>query len=186
MRLFRRSKPVQNVPPEVAEYYQAERRERRGVAWLMTLLTLLITVALIVGLFFAGRWAYQRIWGGDSVPSSQNDSGDDSGRSDSGSDSPIEGPSNQESDEDATERNQARDDSGSSRETREDTPAQTPESTREDRNQGGTGSSGTTPPQSGPSELADTGPGETVAGVFVVSAVSGYVIYRRKLSHSRV
>lgn len=62
MALFnRRQNDPTNVPEEIREYYQTERRERAGIAWLLALGTLLITVLLATGLFFAGRWAYRKI-----------------------------------------------------------------------------------------------------------------------------
>jgi len=53
------SKP--NVPPEVQEYYQAERRERMGLAWLVAFLTLVVTIAVVLGLFVGGRWVYRKV-----------------------------------------------------------------------------------------------------------------------------
>ncbi len=60
MALFSRKKKDE-VPAEIQEYYQAERRERVGVAWLVALVTLLITVAVVLGLFFGGRWLYNKL-----------------------------------------------------------------------------------------------------------------------------
>lgn len=54
-----------NLPTEIKEYYQTERRERVGVAWLLALGTLLLTLVLATGLFFGGRWAYRKIAGND-------------------------------------------------------------------------------------------------------------------------
>lgn len=48
------------VPAEIQEYYQAERRERAGVAWLLALATLAVTLLVAVGLFFGGRWVYRK------------------------------------------------------------------------------------------------------------------------------
>ncbi len=49
------------IPTEVKDYYQAERRERVGIAWLLALATLVATVVLAFGLFFGGRWVYRKI-----------------------------------------------------------------------------------------------------------------------------
>lgn len=49
------------IPREVQEYYQAEKRERVGIAWLLAFGTLVVTVAVIVGLFFGGRWVYRKV-----------------------------------------------------------------------------------------------------------------------------
>lgn len=51
------------VPQEVQEYYQSERRERTGIAWLLALATLAVTVVLAIILFFGGRWLYRTFFG---------------------------------------------------------------------------------------------------------------------------
>ncbi|MBP7767429.1 hypothetical protein KA068_02825 [Candidatus Saccharibacteria bacterium] len=62
MGLFSRNKATQTtLPAELSEYYQAERRERKGLAWLLTLFTLLVTAALVVALFLGGRWLYRKV-----------------------------------------------------------------------------------------------------------------------------
>lgn len=62
MALFRRKKADQaSVPAELQNYYQAEKRERTGVAWLLAIGTLIITVLIILGLFFGGRWVYRKV-----------------------------------------------------------------------------------------------------------------------------
>lgn len=64
MALLRRNKAdVTAVPKEVQDYYQSERRDRKGVAWVLAILTLIATLALAAGIFFAGRWAYRAITG---------------------------------------------------------------------------------------------------------------------------
>jgi cytoskeletal protein RodZ len=66
---FRRTTTTSdNLPTEIKEYYQTERRERVGVAWLLALGTLLLTLILATGLFFGGRWAYRKIAGTDKKP----------------------------------------------------------------------------------------------------------------------
>jgi len=49
------------VPEEVEQYYESTRKERVGIAWLLALATLLLTLLLAFGIFFAGRWAYRKI-----------------------------------------------------------------------------------------------------------------------------
>lgn len=64
------------VPPEVEEYYQSTQKDRRGTAWLLAFATLILTILIAAGLFFAGRWAYRAIIGDDeSTGTSQGDSG---------------------------------------------------------------------------------------------------------------
>lgn len=63
MALFRRKNTEQTVevPPEIQDYYQSVKRERSGVAWLLALATLGLTLLLTVGLFYGGRWGYRKI-----------------------------------------------------------------------------------------------------------------------------
>ncbi len=61
---FKRNKSSDNeasVPPEVTQYYESERRERVGVAWLLGLVTLLATIAVVFVIFFGGRWTYRKL-----------------------------------------------------------------------------------------------------------------------------
>lgn len=69
MALFnRRNKNVDSVPQEVQDYYQAEKRDRTGIAWLLALGTLVATVLLAVALFFGGRWIYRAVFKDDQNP----------------------------------------------------------------------------------------------------------------------
>lgn len=56
------------VPAEVEQYYESSRKERVGIAWLLALATLLLTVLIAAVLFFAGRWAFNRIFNNDTEP----------------------------------------------------------------------------------------------------------------------
>ena len=58
MALFRRNK--QDLTPEFQEYYQTPGR-RSGTAWLMAVATIAIGAALILGLFYGGRWTYRKL-----------------------------------------------------------------------------------------------------------------------------
>lgn len=50
----------EEVPAEIQEYYESERKERGGMAWLLALATLAATVLLALGLFFGGRFVYRK------------------------------------------------------------------------------------------------------------------------------
>ncbi len=65
---FNRKKNTEEVPAEVQEYYQAERRERTGIAWLLAVVTLVATLAIAAGLFYGGRWVYRQIAGNGDEP----------------------------------------------------------------------------------------------------------------------
>lgn len=63
MKLFNRGKQDNSqLPQEVKEYYQSERRERTGFAWLLGLGTLLATIAVAALLFLGGRWVYRTVF----------------------------------------------------------------------------------------------------------------------------
>lgn len=63
MKLFnRRSKNVNsNLPPEVQAYAQAEHRERMGMAWLVGIVSLLISLLVLAALYFGGLWLYRKV-----------------------------------------------------------------------------------------------------------------------------
>lgn len=62
---FRRNRTEDSVPQEIQEYYQSEKRERVGVAWMLALATLVVTVLLALGIFYGGRWAYRAVFDDD-------------------------------------------------------------------------------------------------------------------------
>ena len=51
------------LPPEMQQFYDAKRKERTSVAWVLAFITLVVTVVLAFGSFFAGRWVYRKIAG---------------------------------------------------------------------------------------------------------------------------
>lgn len=67
MALFRRNKEQDVLPDEVKDYYKAEQRERMGMAWLVAAGGFLVTIAIVLGLFFAGRWAYTTFFSDDTT-----------------------------------------------------------------------------------------------------------------------
>jgi cytoskeletal protein RodZ len=60
MALFGKKNTETNIP-ELQEYYANQKRESTGLAWLLAVGSLLITAAVIIGLFVGGRWAYRKI-----------------------------------------------------------------------------------------------------------------------------
>ncbi len=64
---FNRKKQANDkkTPKEVEQYYQSEKRERVGLAWLIAFFSLLITVLVVLGLFFGGRWAWRKVTNND-------------------------------------------------------------------------------------------------------------------------
>lgn len=49
------------VIPEVEQYYQAERRDRGWLAWVLAFVSVAVVVSLFVGVYFGGRWVYREI-----------------------------------------------------------------------------------------------------------------------------
>ncbi len=75
MALFNRgNKNKTDVPAEIQEYYETGKRDRTGIAWLLAFGTLILTIVLAAGIFFAGRFAYRKIAGNnDTSQVAQND-----------------------------------------------------------------------------------------------------------------
>lgn len=44
------------MPPELSDYYNAEKRDRAWATWLLGFATLVVTILLAVLLFLGGRW----------------------------------------------------------------------------------------------------------------------------------
>jgi hypothetical protein len=60
-----------DLPQEVQDYYKSESKGRTGVAGLLALGTLGVTVLLALGLFFGGRWAYRTAFKDDKAQPAQ-------------------------------------------------------------------------------------------------------------------
>lgn len=161
----KKQQDADNLPQEVQDYYQAEKRERSGVAWLLALGTLLITIALALGLFFGGRWAYRAIFQNDpSTPAENADSNDD----------PINGLPGIST---IGEENQVQ-----PNEADEPNPAPTPQPAESDDNNSARQLNDTASNQSqadtqkSSEELPDTGPGSTLA-IFLATVAVAYVLH---------
>lgn len=170
-----REKVDDTIPPEVQEYYETERRERRGMAWLLAFTTLVVTVLLAVGIFFGARWVYRQITDGESPQISENE-GDQSSEESGGQGS--QAPEGDQEQQPSTQQ-QGQPSGGQ-------TPAQTPStqpqqpSTPQETGQG----TGQTQPQT----LTSTGPTETVAafiGVTVLATVAHQIYTRLKLNRDQ-
>ncbi len=72
---FRRNRQDDSVlPAEVNEYYETEQRDRRGVAVLLGIITLIITLLIAAGLFLAGRAVYRSVTKDDKPKTVQTES----------------------------------------------------------------------------------------------------------------
>ena len=173
MAFWNRNKKNTDVPAEIQEYYQIERRERTGIAWLLAIGTLLLTIILAMVIFFAGRWVWRAVAGNNDTrteisKTTQNGqgSGDKQGSSSNRGGSSNNGSGAQGSEENNTSQNnqtEAGNASGSSTST-------PPDDT--DESQASTPTTG--------SDIPETGPGNIVA-VFAVTSVLGYMAHRRYL-----
>ena len=62
MKLFGRKKQADStLPPEIQAYAKGQHRERVGMAWLVGLISLIVTVLVVFGGFFGGRWVYRKL-----------------------------------------------------------------------------------------------------------------------------
>jgi cytoskeletal protein RodZ len=80
---FKRSDPSV-LPEEVKQYYQSEQRQRAGVAVLLGVAALIITVLVATGLFYGGRYAYRKINKDDKQTASQQQTQTDTSKTQSG------------------------------------------------------------------------------------------------------
>ena len=58
---FKRKKTASVLPQEVDDYYRAEKRGRRGAAFFLGLMTLVLTILFVLGVFFIGRYFYNKV-----------------------------------------------------------------------------------------------------------------------------
>ncbi len=49
------------VQPQINDYYKEDRPARTPVAWLLAFASLVLTILIAFGAFFAGRWVYRQI-----------------------------------------------------------------------------------------------------------------------------
>lgn len=61
MAFFRRKNTEPVVLPELEKYYDAERRERSGLAWLLAFVSIAAVALILIGMFFGGRWLYRTL-----------------------------------------------------------------------------------------------------------------------------
>jgi cytoskeletal protein RodZ len=79
---FRRNNSANTqVPQEISDYYQAEKKQRVGVAWLLSIATFIITVVIVLGLFFVGRVIYRAVTNKHTTKPAPTAANNDSGNS---------------------------------------------------------------------------------------------------------
>ena len=167
-----------NVPAEIQEYYQAEKRERTGVAWLIAIFTLLLTIAIALALFFGGRWVYRKLTNNDTAtpPSSQEEAQTPSTEDGSG-DADDEDPADTPETPGATDDDQP--ETPTTPPARPGSPTPTPPAATPPATPGtpgtGTPSAGSTSDNTEP--LPNTGPG-AVAGLVAASSLAGATVHQ--------
>jgi cytoskeletal protein RodZ len=61
MALFnKKTTTVSTNIPELQEYYASQSTESNAKAWFLAIGTLLVSIAVLGGLFFGGRWVYRK------------------------------------------------------------------------------------------------------------------------------
>ncbi len=149
------------VPEEVKEYYQAEKRERLGMAWLLALATFFAVVIVVIGLFMGGRVVYHHFGSKNKTATTQTTQATDQ-TNDSGS--------------------------GSSSNSGSTTPpaASTPAAPAPQTTPAPTTPTPTTPaPATTNPKLVNTGPGDVVAifvGISAAAAAAYHIVSNRKTS----
>ena len=169
---FRRNKTNDGTPPEVQDYYQAESRQRSGMAWLLGLGALVVTVLLVLGLFYGGRWVYRKVRTQDRPNTAQVQQ--ENANNQGNEQSPESGqPGNQpENNPSTTPSPSPQPPSGTPSPAPTPAPAPTPGSTPT------SGPVATNTQGKGTSDLPTTGPADNTAIFLLVSAV-GYALHRR-------
>lgn len=62
---FRKRQTNSQLPEEVQNFTAAEQRERTSLAWVVGIVSLIVVVLILLGLFFAGRWVYNTLTDSD-------------------------------------------------------------------------------------------------------------------------
>lgn len=87
MALFRRKQTTTEIP-ELKEYYDAQKRENPAKAWLLAIISLLLTIGVVLAIFFGGRWLYRTLLDEDTPSNGSNQTANqDTSSTDSAGDS---------------------------------------------------------------------------------------------------
>lgn len=169
MALFNRNRnQIDQVPLEVQEYYQAERRERTGMAWLLALATLGVTIALAAALFYGGRWAYRSIANRNNKPQTAQNTNNQNGQPSTAADNTSNGAPGAPTGTSSTSTNTPS----------PAPPTPSPNAAPTSPSSASSSATNTTPSTAATQNgrLVNTGPSNVVAG-FVVATVGGTVVH---------
>lgn len=175
MALFKRKKK-ESILPEVDKYYEAERRDRTGLAWLLALVSIVLVALFIIIVFLAGRWAYRAIFEDDKDVAVTSDISQQDNPSFDGGSNDNENNDQSDANKEGSSTDQPQNSDTSEPEGSVDAPATTDTPSTPTNNE-------TSVPRTGDDPLPSTGP-ESLTAVFVgTSALAGgshYVISRRR------
>lgn len=163
MALFKKKQTTTTNIPELQEYYANQQKESTGKAWLLAIGSLLVTIVILVGSFFGGRWVYRKITKKDKpvTTTAQTDT--------STSDTTTKTPSTSSSSDSSTTTTAPKPT------TTTTTPAQGVATTQSAATNTSATAATTTAKQ-----LTNTGPGNTVA-LFAGITVVAYLVHRSYL-----
>jgi hypothetical protein len=68
LKWFKRNKKNPSGLPEVESYYAAEKKERAGLTWILAVVSIAAVLLVLLGLFFGGRWVYNKVRNDDPKP----------------------------------------------------------------------------------------------------------------------
>lgn len=122
---------------EVKDYYQATAGNNMWMVWLLSAITFVATILIVLGLFWAGRWVYQKATNSDKDQPATTETNQPSEQ--------TEQPSGDQPSQDSGQQPSGGNNGGSNTPT---TPTPTPAPSTPP----------STTPQTGPSELVQTGP----------------------------
>lgn len=159
------------VLPEIEKFYEAEKRERAGLAWILAIASVAMVAAALIGVFFGGRWIYRKAThnSGETSVAVQTTTSSTNESSSSSADNTSTGTSSA-----STTQNESGTTSTGSSSSSSQTSTQATQSTSVATTTQTSASSTTT-------KLANTGPA-SVLPVFIVTSVAGTLLYRRKFS----
>ena len=167
MALFRRKKqPAQTQIPELQDYYATQKKESTAMAWLLAIGSLVVTVALFIGLFLGGRWLYRSVTNKDDTSNTSTTQSENKPADNSSNTTTQPNPNDSANINSGTVTAPS---TGSST-TTAPAPGVSPNQTDS------TNSSATAANTS----LPNSGPG-SIAVIFVLTALAGTALYRRIL-----
>lgn len=157
MAWFNRSNKSTVVLPELEKYYDAERRERSGLAWILALVSVAGVALVLIGVLFGGRWIYRQTRGykPNVVAVVQEESSTVDSEASTDKTAPVAPPAT--------------------------TPAPAPDTKVVTPPAPSTPAATPTPASSSTKVLANTGP-EEIIPAFMTATATGILAYRRKLA----